>query len=168
MEFYFLIKSLPAHIREKYYEALAADDKTIIDTVWEETLRHLTKMKDCFDAEKELALLLKYENAEECDIIKNIIQEKGLYHKLVDSRINRFEEILNVDSGLLKNVLGTFDAGEIYKACLAASPKVVGAIKSVLEDDLFEYYRKQQKSTAIAEITQIQDRIVEAVNKAMA
>lgn len=78
------------------------------------------------------------------------------------SGITCFEEIINLDSSILKTVLSKFNTTDIVKASMGASPQVNELLRNLFNDIDFDKERANIGNVRITEIDDIYNRIVAA------
>ncbi|WP_418884207.1 FliG C-terminal domain-containing protein [Anaerocolumna aminovalerica] len=83
-------------------------------------------------------------------------------YQSISSKLLNFEDIVNVDSKLLKTVLDKYSTEDVFKASMASSPKVKDIILSLIEERDSTNIRKE--SVPISEIIKIQDSMIQDIN----
>jgi len=82
----------------------------------------------------------------------------------IHEQIACFEEIINIESSMLKTVLTQINKTDIVKASMGASPEIKKLLRSLFNDIDFNKERANIGSVKITEIEEIHSRIVERIN----
>ncbi len=80
------------------------------------------------------------------------------------NHISDFEDIIDIDSSRLKDMMISLEPNEIVKASIGASPKINKFLKQLFRDIDFQKERDFIGSVRISEIDAIQKKIVEVIN----
>lgn len=163
MERLYFINSLPENLRKVYYNAMTSD-KLISDKEWDKIKEHIEKFRDTNVSEDEIINLMKCQSSEEKEVLIDCIKKNHKYNYLIKKNVFTFEDIINVETSIIEEVLKEFSMSEIVKACMAASPCVVSFIKDYVDNEEFNEIKKSIGFVSIKDITCIHDLIIEKIN----
>lgn len=79
--------------------------------------------------------------------------------------LKSFEDICGVDGDKIKKALAGFDQEDVVKACMGSSPRVNQFAAKVFPEIDFAKVRETIGSVEIAEVENIQYKIVNEINK---
>ncbi|MBU5334484.1 hypothetical protein KQI61_20100 [Anaerocolumna aminovalerica] len=163
MKLYSFTCLLPEELQMKYYESIIRDG-FISDDLWDNINDYIkSTFKEVDNLEDEIKDVLKNLNTDNRKVLYEIIRSNNnsLYQS-ISSKLLNFEDIVNVDSKLLKTVLDKYSTEDVFKASMASSPKVKDIILSLIEERDSTNIRKE--SVPISEIIKIQDRMIQDIN----
>lgn len=104
-----------------------------------------------------LEMLLKLSKMFNISINEIVEPQKSNY-------ISDFEDIIDIDSSRLKDMMISLEPNEIVKASMGASPKINEFLRQLFRDIDFQKERDFIGSVRISEIDAIQKKIVEVIN----
>lgn len=163
MKLYSFTCLLPEELQMKYYESIIRDG-FISDDLWDNINDYIkSTFKEVDNLEDEIKDVLKNLNTDNRKVLYEIIRSNNnsLYQS-ISSKLLNFEDIVNVDSKLLKTVLDKYSTEDVFKASMASSPKVKDIILSLIEERDSTNIRKE--SVPISEIIKIQDSMIQDIN----
>ena len=163
MKLYSFTCLLSEELRMKYYESIIGDG-FISDDLWDNINDYIKSIfKKVDNLEDEINDVLKNLNTDNRKVLYEIIRSNNnsLYQS-ISSKLLNFEDIVNVDSKLLKTVLDKYSTEDVFKASMAASPKVRDIMLSLMEEPDSTNIKKE--SVPISEIIEIQDRMIQDIN----
>jgi len=163
MKLFSFTSLLSEELRMKYYESIIQDG-FINDDLWSDIDNYIkSTYKKVDNREDEIEDILKNLDGDNRKVLLEIIKSNNnyLFQKL-SSKLLSFEDIVNIDSKLLKLVLDKYSREDVVKASMAASPKVKDIILSLVEEG--DSTEINNESVPISEIVEIQDRIIQDIN----
>lgn len=161
-----IIRFLPEKFKFQYYESIIKNGQ-VDNTLLKEIISYLEKIyKKAVNTEQLLADALKKVGPEERAELLMLLKQSNtdLYSKL-SNRIYDFEDIVNLDTAIVKSTLEQFDRIAIIKASKGASPEVNEYLENLFPDIDFVKEKIAIGPQPINEIISIYNKIIEALNK---
>lgn len=129
------------------------------------------------DLAQELSLsrqaVSKWETGNTIPDLETLLRLSKLYHisindilepKIPPNVIEDFEQITEISEIYIKNILNNFNADDIVKASMGASPAVNEFLKNLFPDIDFEKEQSEIGRIKITEIEEIQNKITALIN----
>lgn len=161
-----IIRFLPEKFKSQYYESIIKNGQ-VSTTLLKEIISYFEGIyKKSVNTEQLLVDALKKVDCEERAKLLLLLKQNNteLYNKL-SKRIYDFEDIINLDTTIVKNTLEQFDRTAIIKASEVASPKVNEYLQNLFPDVDFTKEKRAIGPLPINEIMNIYSEIIEALNK---
>lgn len=163
MKLFSFTSLLSKELQMKYYESIIRDG-FISDDLWNDIDNYIkSTFKKVDNLEDEIKDVLKNLDSDNRKVLYEIIRSNNnsLYQS-ISSKLLNFEDIVHVDLKLLKTVLNKYSTEDVFKASMAASPKVKDIILSLIEER--DSTNINKASVPISEIIEIQDKMIQDIN----
>lgn len=165
MNLLFFLKLIPNDLKKQYYESIVKNGEVNCE-LWNEIITYFEEnFKQINDIEKSLKSVLNNFNTNEKSELLQIIKKnnENLFKKLSNT-IFSFEDIITVESTMVKSSLDKFSKIDIIKATKAASPSVVYYLQNIFTEIDFHKEISHMGSIPIEDIINIQTLMVKTIN----
>lgn len=166
MELFFLLKLVPQSTRNRIIEDLSSKGEIQFDTwnlICADLKNNLSRPEN---VETLISDCLKLSEKDEKECINSLIQinNEELY-SIINKKYHNFEDLIDADEKMLKEILSDFNIEEISKALLACSPALKNKITNIINFEEYNRIRSSIGNVQINKITEIHDQLLKKANE---
>lgn len=156
---------LPRELKDEYHKEIIKEGKASQNT-WDKISSYFEEnFKEFNNVEEETKKVLEEVDSEEREKLLQIIKENNeALFKSISNNIFSFEDIVTINTEIVKKALEKFSKIEIIKSTKAASPAVTDCLQNIFTEVDFNTEKADLGMIPISEIANIQALMVKEIN----